>query len=729
MADTDAPNPATPDTPDARTDTTAAAAEATALDAVFRPRSIAVIGAGRDRHQIGHEIVHHLVDGGFTGPVYPVNPRAEVVHSMHCYPSVMDAPGPVDLAIIVVPARLVLAVARDCARKGVGGMVVISAGFAEVGGEGAARQRELVEVCRAHGIRLVGPNCMGVLNTAPGVAMNATFAASTPRPGGAAFLSQSGALGEAILADARTLGIGMSMFVSIGNRADVSPADLLAYWEHDERTRQVLLYMESFGEPERFMAAARRVSRHKPVMVVKSGRTARGAQAAISHTGSLASSEAAVDSLFNQCGVLRVDSMKDLFNLAGVVQTGKLPRGGRVAIVTNAGGPAILATDACEALGLEVVDLQPATRKRLESFLPPEASAANPVDLIAGADADRFDKALAAVIAGRNVDMVLVMFVSPVMIDAAAVARVFAQHATRSAKPVVSCLLGKSHGEEAVEVLHAAGVPNYRFPEEAVRALAGLHRLARLQTRPEVEPPALEVDTAAGCAALAAACEAGREMLKGIEVSELLSAYGIPLVPSRIVNRLSEAIEAAVEFDWPVVLKIQSREVVHKSDRGGVILDIRTADELIKGWQALEQRFHRRGKSMHVMVQAMRREGVETFMGAATDPQFGRMLAFGLGGIHVEVLKDVVFRLHPLTPADAQEMVDGIRAVEMLRGVRGKPPVDREQLVEMLLRLSRLLDDCPEIIELDLNPFLAAYDRADSCVLDARVRLRLPATE
>ena len=521
----------------------------------------------------------------------------------------------------------------------------------------------------------------------------------------------------------------MSMFVSIGNRADVSPADLLAYWEHDERTRQVLLYMESFGEPERFMAAARRVSRHKPVMVVKSGRTARGAQAAISHTGSLASSEAAVDSLFNQCGVLRVDSMKDLFNLAGVVQTGKLPRGGRVAIVTNAGGPAILATDACEALGLEVVDLQPATRKRLESFLPPEASAANPVDLIAGADADRFDKALAAVIAGRNVDMVLAMFVSPVMIDAAAVARVFAQHATRSAKPVVSCLLGKSHGEEAVEVLHAAGVPNYRFPEEAVRALAGLHRLARLQTRPEVEPPALEVDTAAGCAALAAACEAGREMLKGIEVSELLSAYGIPLVPSRIVNRLSEAIEAAVEFDWPVVLKIQSREVVHKSDRGGVILDIRTADELIKGWQALEQRFHRRGKSMHVMVQAMRREGVETFMGAATDPQFGRMLAFGLGGIHVEVLKDVVFRLHPLTPADAQEMVDGIRAVEMLRGVRGKPPVDREQLVEMLLRLSRLLDDCPEIIELDLNPFLAAYDRADSCVLDARVRLRLPATE
>ncbi|MBL7008372.1 MAG: acetate--CoA ligase family protein [Planctomycetes bacterium] len=694
------------------------------LDAVFRPRSIAVVGASRRRHQIGHEIVRNLVEGGFTGPVYPVNPTAPVVHSMQSYPKVSAIPGEVDLAIIVVPSQHVLAVARDCAKKGVGAIVVISAGFAEVGGEGKERQAALMKLCRKHAIRVVGPNCMGVLNTDPEVSMNGTFAATTPTPGGAAFLSQSGALGEAILADARALGVGMSQFASVGNRADIGPPDLLEYWEKDPRTHQILMYLESLGEPERFMEIARRVSRTKPVMVVKSGRTAAGAKAAVSHTGSLAGSEAALDSLFNQCGVLRVNTMKDLFVHARVAQVGRMPAGKRVGIVTNAGGPAILATDACVAAGLEMAALRPATVRKLKKVMPPEASWANPVDLIASADGERFDRALAAVVADPEVDMVIAIFVSPVMIDAAAVARAFRKHAAATGKPFIACLLGKSQGEEAAAILAEAGVPNFRFPEDAANALAGLWRMAELRHRDATPAPPLRVQRKRGREAVESALAAGRELLKGAELYDLLSAYGIPLVPTRIVKRPSHAIEAAARIGWPVVLKVEAPGVVHKSDRGGVILDLRNADELMIGWQELERRFKAESPDMQVLVQAMRRDGVETFFGTTTDPQIGRLIAFGLGGIHVEVLKDVVFRLHPLTPADAWEMVQGIRGKAMLKGVRGKPPVDEAQLVDILLRMNRMLTDLPEIRELDLNPFLAGYEGKDSCVLDARVRLR-----
>ncbi len=694
------------------------------LDPVFRPRSIAVVGASREPNRIGHEIVRNLVDGGFTGPVYPVNPKASVVHSMHCFPKVSAIPGPVDLAVITVPAPLVLAAARDCARKGVKALVVITAGFSEVGGEGAKRQEELMKVCRRAGIRVVGPNCMGVVNTDPRWSMNASFAASTPEPGGAAFLSQSGALGEAILADARQLGLGVSTFASVGNRADVDPADLLEDWAADERCTQILMYLEAFGDPERFMTAARRVSRHKPILVVKSGRSARGAAAAISHTGSLAGSEAAVDSLLAQCGVLRLDSMAELFALASAVQAGKRPAGPRVGIVTNAGGPAILATDACFAHGLEVGDLKPATVRRLEKHLPPEASAANPVDLIASGDAAQYDKALKAVLADDQVDMVLAIFVSPVMIDSAAVARVFVEHAKSSDKPLVACLLGKSQGEEAAVILQEGGVPNYRFPEFAARALGGLHQLARLAERPEVPTPRFRAKRAQARAAIEATLAAGRETMAGPELEALLTAYGIPTVPAQVVTSRDEALKAAKRLGFPLVMKVEAEEVVHKSDRGGVLVGIRDREGLLDAYDLLEQRFAAECADMKVLMQAMRGEGVETFLGAATDPQFGRMLAFGLGGVHVEVFKDVVFRLHPLDPTDAREMVEGVRAKALFRGARGKPPVDEDQLVEMLLRLSRLLADNPEVAELDLNPFLAGWRGEGSCALDARVRLQ-----
>lgn len=696
------------------------------LDALFRPRSIAVIGASRRAHQIGHQIVRNLVEGGFTGPVYPVNPTAKVVRSIHCFAKVSAIPGDVDLAVVVVPAERVLAAVRDCGKKGVRGVVVITAGFGEIGGAGAALQNKLVDLCTKHGMRLVGPNCMGILNTAPDVSMNASFADTQPIRGRAAFLSQSGALGAAILSDAENLGLGLSMFASVGNRADVSPADLLEYWGDDPDTSAIMMYLEAFGEPERFMQIARRVSRHKPILVVKSGRTVLGARAAISHTGSLAGSEAAVDSLLYQCGVLRVDSMKELFSLASAIQTGKLPSGDRVAIVTNAGGPGILATDACVSADLNLSELAPKTKRALAKVLPPEASVENPVDLIASADAASFDACLGHVLADPAVDMVLAIFVAPIMIDAESVARVFAKHALATDKPMLTCLPGKDANDPAIAHLSEAGVPNYRFPEEAAHALSGLRKLQCLRERPAESAPKFRVQKRRGRRAVEAALEAGRETLAGLELGELCAAYGLPVVPSHIVATREEALRAARRIGFPLVAKVEAEALVHKSDSGGVVLGIRDREDLLDAFDKLEERFGKAHPEMRVLLQAMRSSGVETFFGAATDPQFGRMVAFGLGGIHVEVLKDVVFRLHPLSPTDAREMVDGLRSGALLMGARGKPPVDKDELVDVLLRLSQMLSDLPEIAELDLNPYLAGYEGRDSCILDMRVRVERP---
>jgi acetyltransferase len=693
------------------------------LDAIFRPRAVAVVGASRRPNQIGNQIVKNLVEGGFTGPVYPVNPTASVVHSMHCFRCVSEIPGPVDLAIIVVPAARVFEAVRDCGKKGVRGVVVITAGFSEVGGEGHARQKKLLELCGEYKMRLVGPNCMGVLNTAASISMNASFADTQPSRGRAAFLSQSGALGAAIIADAKSLGLGLSMFASVGNRADVSPADLLEYWGDDPETTEIMMYLEAFGEAERFMPIARRISRTKPILVVKSGRTASGARAAISHTGSLAGSEVAVDSLLYQCGVLRVDSMEELFDLAGAVQTGKLPLGNRVAIVTNAGGPGILATDACVSAGLELASLTKKTTAALERLLPPEASPHNPVDLIASADAACFDKAIDLIAKDPGVDMLLAIFVAPIMIDSVAVAQVFAKHATSLDKPMLTCLPGKGEGDPAIDLLHNAGVPNYRFPEAAAEVLIGIRKLQELRERPDEKAPKFRVNKKKARAVIEGALAAGNTTLKGTELYDLAVAYGLSVVPSMIVNSREQALRAARRLGFPLVAKVDAKDLTHKSDTGGVILDIRDREDLLDAYDQLEDHFHAAHPDMHILLQSMRSDGVETFFGAATDPVFGRMLAFGLGGIHVEILKDVVFRVHPLTPADAEEMVCGIRSAEMLDGARGKPPVNKEELKEMLLRISQMLTENPEIKELDLNPFLAGYHGKGSCILDMRVRV------
>lgn len=702
----------------------AARDSARSLDAVFRPRSVAVIGASRKQHTIGRELLGNLLAFGFQGPVFPVNPHADSVASIRCYKSILEIPDPVDLAVLVVPAELVPAAARDCAKKGVRGLIVISAGFREVGGRGAELEAQLLETARKSGMRVIGPNCMGVLNTAEDVALNATFAAAKPTRGRAAFVSQSGALGEAILADARAMGLGISHFASIGNRVDVSPNDLLEYWGDDADTDLVLMYLESFGNPRNFVQIAREVTRRKPVIAVKGGRSERGSRAATSHTGALAAKDLAVDAALEQCGVLRVSTMKELFTLAAAFANQPLPKGDRVLIVGNAGGPNILATDACSAAGLRFAELSASTRKELRKVLPPESSGENPVDLIASADADRYEAALRVLFADDTFDAAIVLFVSPIHIDAFAVAQAIVRSVPLAkGRPVLAVSLGKSRDEEALVHLRENRVPVYRFPEDAAQALAAMVRYARLRSRPVGELPAFKVDRAAAATVIAGALAQGREMLRSEECERLAAAYGIPVAPSRYAVTAEGAIAAAHELGYPVVLKVAADAFVHKTEVGGVRLDLRNADDVAKAFTELWA-LRDRAPGLRIQVQPLRKGGRETILGAFRDAQFGPTVLFGLGGVFAEALADVQLRVAPLTALDATELVRGIRGFRVLAGERGQAPACLEALEESALRLSQLVSDHPEIAELDLNPFLAAPERERCCALDVRVRVR-----
>jgi len=691
------------------------------LSAILRPRSIAVVGASRHETSIGREILHNLIEYGFSGPLYPVNPNAASIHSIRSYPSLRDIPEPVDLVVVVVPKGLVPRVVDDAIASGAKGLVVITAGFKEVGGAGETAERALRDRVRAAGLRMVGPNCMGVINTDPEVRMNATFAATRPEAGTAGFISQSGALGEVILAHAHQIGLGIAYFVSMGNKADISGNDIIEAWEDDPRVNVVLMYLESFGNPTRFLSIARRVSRKKPILAVKSGRTAAGARAAFSHTGALAATGVAYDTLLDQAGVIRVESMSDMFALATAFSLERLPEGNRIGILTNAGGPAIMATDALATLGLEVVELSAGTQERLRRVLVPEASVRNPVDMVAGADGQSYAAALAILKDDPGLDGLVVIFVSPIMINAVEVARAII-HAARDARlPILTCFMGKEQGKQGVEELRDAGIPVYMFPEEAARAMEGLDRYRRMRARPEGSRRTFDVDHAQAEAVLRGALTAGRQVLLPEETERLFRAYGLPLAPSRIVTDETQAVAAAAELGYPVVVKGVADNLVHKTEAGAVRLDLRSAAEVEKACREMRQSL--RAADLRYQVQKMVRGGRETILGVARDPKLGAILMFGLGGIFVEVLKDVVFRILPITDVEAGEMVRGIRGHALLAGARGASPVDEAFLVEALLRLAQMADERPEIEQVDINPLLAGPDRASSCAVDARVRL------
>jgi acetyl coenzyme A synthetase (ADP forming)-like protein len=686
---------------------------------------VAVIGASRRPDTIGHEILANIVKYGFTGAVYPVNPNAPSIHSIKAYPSVGDIPDAVDLAVIVVPKEHVLAVAESCGKKGVRGLVVISAGFKEVGEAGAAAERQLVEIVRRYGMRMVGPNCMGVLNAAPEISLNATFAPTMPPFGHAAFVSQSGALGLSVLDYATEYGIGISQFVSVGNKPDVSGNDLLLQWEHDDTVGVILMYVENFGNPRRFLEIASRIAKQKPIIAMKSGRSRIGARAAASHTGSLAASDAAVDALLTQAGVLRAVSMEELFDMAMAFTGPPLPRSRRTAVLTNSGGPGILIADALEPQGMELVDLAPETIARLQPLFPPEASLRNPVDMIASATAADYRAALDALLADANVDSAVAIFVPPLGIHAGDVAESIAAAAGKHpGKPVLAVLMGREGLPEGRAELHRAGIPAYIFPESAARALGALRRVREWRARPEAPDRPLTVDRDRAARLIAQARSAGRTKLTELEVLGVLSAYGIAAAPARLAHDAEDAARAAAEVGYPVAVKIVSQQIIHKTEVGGVRTGIGTVVELKEACVEMLDSVSRHAPSATIdglLVQRMISGGRETIVGVSRDAVFGPLVMFGLGGIYVEALGDVVFRIAPLGPLDVHDMLKGIRGAAILQGIRGAPPVDFAALGDVVQRVAQLAIDHEEIAELDINPLLALPQGV--MAVDARILL------
>lgn len=704
-------------------------AAARSMERLLRPRSIAVVGAARTPGTVGHELVRNLVSGGFQGPVYPVNPAAGHVASLPCFATIGDVPGEVDLAIVAVPAPAVPAVVEACGVKGVGALVVVSSHFAEDGPEGAALEREAARLAHSYGMRMVGPNCFGVLNTDPEVSMNATFARETPVPGPLGFASQSGGLGIAILAEAKRRGMGLSNFVSMGNKADVSGNDLLSWWAEDDATTVGLLYLESFGNPRKFARLARQLSQVKPVIAVKGGRGAGGRRAAASHTAALASSEEAVAALFHQTGVVRVDGIEELFDVAQVVSCQPLGAGLRVAVLSNVGGPAVLAVDACESDGLQVPELSAGAQAAIGRICPRNGGVRNPIDLGAEAGAEMYEQVMDLLLSCGEIDAVAVNFTPP-LVDrraddvAAAIAAAVDRAAVGVPRPVVASLLGAE--ETAHEVLRRAvhPVPSFAYPETAVRALAHALRYARWRDRPSGTVPALEgVDVNEARRLLphdsSGAMTSG--WVTGAAAVAVLAAFGVPVLRTLEVSSAADAAKLADEAEGAVVLKVLGP--LHKSEGRGVALNLVGGEAAAKAYEAMEACY---GHEMTgAVLQPMAQPGVETMVGAVQDPLFGPLVVFGLGGTSVELLGDHLTRLAPLSDVDAREMVTGLRGSALLSGYRGRPAVDLDGLTEVLHRVSRLVEDMPEIAEIDCNPLLAAPEGA--VVVDARLRVDIEA--
>ncbi len=695
------------------------------LRPILAPDSLAVVGASRTPGTIGHEIVASLVRCGYTGAVYPVNPRAKAICAIPAFADIEAIPVPVDQAIIVVPKELVQGVVEGCARKGIPGLVVISSGFKEVGGEGIERERRLTEFVRASGMRMVGPNCMGVLNSNPAVSMNGTFAPGLPPYGKVGFVSQSGAMGLSVLDYASEFGIGISQFVSVGNKPDVSGNDLLLEWENDPDVEVILMYVENFGNPGKFLQIASRITKRKPIIVVKSGRSRAGARAASSHTGALAASDAAVDALLAQAGVLRAGSIEELFDLAMAFAVQRPPRSRRTAVLTNAGGPGILAADACEANGLELPDLAPATVARLAPLFPAEASIRNPLDMIASATPQGYRAALGALLDDPSVDAALAIFVPPLGVtqgDASlAIASVAEEH---PAKTVFGVLMGHKGLPQGKATLHEAGIPAYIFPESAARALAAMCRWREWCELPPSSVESLPVDTARARRLIDVAISTGKSRLAEDEALELLAAYGIPVARGELVTSAEDAVRHAERMGYPVVLKIVASTIIHKTEVGGVRVNLgdaaevrRVFDQILLGARTAQPDAVISG----VLVQAMVQNGRELIVGMSRDPVFGPLVMFGLGGILVEVLRDVSFRIAPFGREEARRMMREIRGARLLDAVRGLPPADRGAVEDVLLRVARLVTDCPEIAELDVNPLMAMPSGAVAA--DARVML------
>ena len=692
------------------------------LEEFFSPRSIAVIGVSREKGKVGHVVFDNLLAGGFPGPVYPVNPAAKTVHGRACYASVTDIPEPVDLAIVVVPAGAAPGVVEECGQAGIKAVVVISAGFRETGPDGAALERQLIEACRRHGMRLIGPNCLGIIST--GAGLNASFAPILPSVGSVSFMSQSGALGTAILDWAAGQGIGLAQFASLGNKADISEVDFVRYWDASPETQVAVAYLEAIGDGRAFVDSVRELTATKPFIALTAGSSDAGARAVSSHTGSLAGSRAAYSAAFRASGAIAARTIEELFDFAEGFARQPLPTGPGTVILTNAGGPAILATDACEEHHLALASLESETLTSLRDVLPPAASVYNPVDILGDADAERFAAAAEVLVRDPGVHSLIVIVTPQAMTDAAHIALEVAGVARDSGITTLAVFMGDARVADGIRILRAGGVPEYSFPERAVATLSAMEQQRRRIEEPAREVVSVEADREAVRAIIGHARTAGRTFITEASAQRVAAAYGITVPAGGIAPDLEAARALAKEIGYPVVLKIASPDILHKSDIGGIALGLGSEKELDDAYERIMFGVHQRMREARVWgvtVQEQLPAGREVIIGVNRDPSFGPLLMFGLGGIYVEVLQDVTFRLCPVDHAEARTMMAEIRSFPLLRGARGQAMADLEAVADVIVRVSALAMDFDEIAELDVNPLIVGNRGEGAVAADIRI--------
>jgi len=697
------------------------------LNFFFEPRSVAVIGASTNPEKLGYLVVKNLVDGKFPYPqaIYPINKKGGVILGRRVYPSVINVPDTIDLAILVIPYPLVPNALRECGKKKIPAAIIISAGFREAGMEGLEREQELMVIAQEYHMRLIGPNCLGVIDTFTPI--NASFAAGMPPSGPMAFMSQSGALGTAVLDIALGGRLGLSKFVSLGNKADVNEIDLLLAWENDPHTRVIMIYSEGIPNGQEFIKVSHNISRHKPVIAIKSGVTQSGSRAVSSHTGSLAGSEQAYQAAFHQAGILRADSMEALFDMALAIGYQPPLKGNNIAIITNAGGPGILATDALERAGLSIARLQTPTIQALEQYLPDAASAANPVDVLGDARSDRYRFALEKVISDPQVDGLMILLTPQAMTEIESTAQAICDFNGCYGKPILACFMGDAKVKSGIEILSNNGIPNYPFPERAARAFHAMATYRLYKERPEPEYASYAVNRNAVQNIIDNVHREGRVSIGDAESREILNAYGLSIPKSEIAESPEQAVDIANRIGYPVVLKIASPEILHKTDIGGVKINLQNTEDVRDAFELIVYRAQRYVPGAHIwgcLVQQMvPTGGLEMLIGMNRDPQFGPLITFGLGGIFVETLKDVAYRIAPLSIHDAEQMIGEIRAHSLLDGVRGMPPLDKESLIDALLRVNQMVQDFPEINEMDINPLMVYPQGQGAIALDMRLIL------
>ncbi len=697
------------------------------LEVFFNPKSVAVVGASTSPEKLGYAVLENLVNGGYAeiGKIFPINPKADEILGQKAYPSVLDVPENIDLAVIVIPYSYVPAVLEDCGKKKIPGVVVISAGFREAGMDGLERELELLEIAKEYQFRLIGPNCLGIIDTFTPI--NASFSAGTPPQGPMAFMSQSGALGTAILDWAQAGRLGLAKFVSLGNKADVSEIDLLKAWADDENTNVIMMYSEGLPNGQEFVRVAREVTKKKPVVAIKSGVTKSGSRAVSSHTGSLAGSEQAYQAAFRQAGVLRANDMASMFDMSLALGYQPLLKDDRIVIVTNAGGPGILATDALERSGMSLARLEVETIQALEKFLPDAASAANPVDVLGDARSDRYRFALEIVSKDPNVDGIMVVLTPQAMTEIEDTARAVGSLSTEIDKTVLACFMGEAKVQQGIKVLREYDVPNFSFPEQAALAFRAMSQYRAIKERKDPVYESFEVDNKSVKKVLERTKTNGRYAIGDAEAWDILKAYGLSIPRSVLAKTPQEAVEIAGEIGYPVVLKIASPDILHKTDVGGVKVGLETPDQVQDAFELMIYRTERYLPDAYIwgcQVQEMAPPGgLEVLIGMNRDPQFGPLVTFGLGGIYVEALKDVTFRIAPFTRLEAQDMLEEIRSKTLLDGIRGKPPFDKEAIIDTLLRMGQLVQEFPEIAEFDINPLIVYPKNQGAIAIDMRLVL------